>query len=150
MFRFPLSLYKPIKPLKILISVLLIFALLNCSPALGSDRPYNGIRYKLYTGNNSMRFKSGVQLNGIQREIVIAMAVVNEIIPDVTVTSVMDGKHSRTSLHYVGYAFDVRTRDLHPSAIRAYANEIRERLTDEYDVVIEYNHIHIEFQPKRF
>ena len=95
-----------------------------------------------------MNYKNGVKVNGIKPEMVLAIMVVNNIIPGATITSVVDGKHSRTSLHYVGYAIDVRTRDIEPSVQTEYVRQIKVALTDEYDVILESDHIHIEFQPK--
>ena len=95
-----------------------------------------------------MNYKNGVKVNGIKPEMTLAIMMVNTVIPDATITSVIDGKHSRTSLHYVGYAIDVRTRDIKPKMQTEYVRQLKEALTDEYDVILESDHIHIEFQPK--
>ena len=95
-----------------------------------------------------MNYKNGVKVNGIKPEMTLAIMMVNTVIPGATITSVIDGKHSRTSLHYVGYAIDVRTRDIKPKMQTEYVRQLKEALTDEYDVILESDHIHIEFQPK--
>ena len=68
---------------------------------------------------------------------------------EMTVTSVTDGTHSRASLHYVGFAFDLRTRHIPLDELPLIQKDLQEALTDEFDVVLESNHFHIEFQPKR-
>lgn len=96
-----------------------------------------------------MIFKDGVQIRGVQPEIAVALTVLATIRPEAVVTSVVDGKHSSGSLHYTGSAFDMRTRHLRPSEVDSIANQLRAALTDEFDVVVEETHIHVEFQPKR-
>ena len=95
-------------------------------------------------------FKQGVELNGVRPEIVAAMIVVGLVAGrDIVITSVTEGKHSRGSLHYIGHAFDIRIRDIkNPEDIDSLVMTIREHLTDEFDVVLEATHIHVEFQPK--
>jgi len=65
------------------------------------------------------------------------------------ITSVIDGKHRPNSLHYSGLAFDLRTRHLKTEdGVKNVAAEIRGALGREYDVVVEKDHIHIEYDPK--
>lgn len=93
-----------------------------------------------------MRIKSGVKLAGVRPEIVIAMHVVDSVMGGkLVITSVVDGVHGVNSLHYVGLAFDMRTRDT--ADVNKLAKDIRNALGSEYDVVVEKTHIHIEFQP---
>ena len=99
-----------------------------------------------------MRLKPGVSLRGVQPETVagmlIADGVCNDRMYELVVTSTTDGKHSTGSLHYVGHAFDMRTRDLSTRDAQALAGALRESLGQEFDVVVEKTHIHVEFQPK--
>lgn len=67
---------------------------------------------------------------------------------DAVITAGLDGKHMPGSLHYVGLAFDLRTNGLTPSDCEAVRVEIKSALGDDYDVVLEGDHIHLEFQPK--
>jgi hypothetical protein len=107
---------------------------------------------RLYSSERrSMKFKrDGVatRINGIQPELVVAMLVVSGIHPDAEITSCVEGKHSRTSLHYVGYAIDVAINDKTREQAVDFRTAIAESLTVEYDVILEDDHIHIEFQPK--
>lgn len=65
-------------------------------------------------------------------------------------TSIMDGRHSVGSLHYVGHAVDFRIRNFkRPEQVKAAHKELREALGEDFDVVLESDHIHLEYQPKR-
>lgn len=98
-----------------------------------------------------MNLKEGATIEGCQWQMFHA-ALVAEIVfkkygTECVVTAGTDGKHMQDSLHYKGLAIDVRTfmvagREL---AIR---NQIKELLGPAYDVVIEKDHIHIEYDPK--
>lgn len=98
-----------------------------------------------------MKLEPGVRIHGIKPEIVLALAILNDLWPlgnVMEVTSLVDGRHSRGSLHYVGFAFDLRTRDLEPEELAVIASEAKDRLGQDFDVVVEKTHLHIEFQPK--
>lgn len=99
-----------------------------------------------------MRFKKGVKLQGVRPELVLAMQVANDIFAgercEMTITSVLDGEHSRNSLHYAGCAFDVRTRGIHGSTVNRIEATLRGALTVDFDVVLESTHLHIEYQPR--
>ena len=77
--------------------------------------------------------------------LVVAERVYNDLGHDLVVTSVIDGKHIRASIHYIGGAVDIRLPGEHGIAAR---NRIAVRLGTDFDVVLEDNHIHIEWQPK--
>lgn len=98
-----------------------------------------------------MKFKSGVNIRGVSNEITLAIIVANYIWQSLgqrlVVTSCIDGKHSRGSFHYSGNAIDLRTRYFEDKGQEATIR-LKEALTDEYDVVLESTHIHIEYQPK--
>jgi hypothetical protein len=61
----------------------------------------------------------------------------------------VDGKHTAGSLHYSGAAIDVRTRDFPPEALPRLIARIKACLGDDFDVLLETDHIHLEFQPKQ-
>lgn len=80
---------------------------------------------------------------------------------ELTVTSATDGKHSKNSLHYSGRAIDLRFWDyvqkwtetptgweaeLDPKYYQLIRT-LREELGGEYDVVIEGDHLHVEWDP---
>jgi len=101
-----------------------------------------------------MILKKGVKLEGIKPEILMAACVVNGIYIDqgrpegVTITSITDGKHKPNSLHYSGLAIDIRTRYFNRSIQKRLAQKIQDALGDEFEVILERTHIHIEFDPK--
>ena len=100
-----------------------------------------------------MRFKKGVKIFGVRNELTLAMIIANEVYRNhgygCTITSGVEGTHSKASLHYSGCAFDTRTRDIEDWIVSSIYSDIKDSLNDEYDVILESDHIHIEFQPKR-
>ncbi len=104
-----------------------------------------------------MRFKQGVKFKGVQPEMVLALIRVGSLfdsfkIPFI-VTSISDGIHSKNSLHYKGYAVDLRSKHIQTNELKlALLSDIKEALGDEFDVILEHvgkenEHIHIEFDP---
>jgi hypothetical protein len=98
-----------------------------------------------------LRLKPGVDLRLLEPQIVVALMVAQSIYTqydaECVITSGRDGKHSDRSLHYLGRAVDLRTRMFTASAITALANELRDCLGPQYDVVVESDHIHLEWDP---
>ncbi|HWR51224.1 MAG TPA: hypothetical protein VN428_08965 [Bryobacteraceae bacterium] len=97
--------------------------------------------------------KPGVRVAGLRPEILLGVVAAERVFEeagvDLVVTACVDGKHSAGSLHYAGQAVDLRTRDLAAEARPKLGVRIRECLGEDYDVVLEPDHIHLEFQPKR-
>lgn len=102
-----------------------------------------------------MRIKDdSVEVAGIRPELMFGLYVADEVYRsvgvDMVVTSITDGRHSLTSLHYAGQAADIRIRNLPPNTSPAtIAKEIKSRLNIDFDVVVEPDHIHLEYQPRR-
>jgi hypothetical protein len=96
-------------------------------------------------------FKQGVKVRGISAETLLAIQVAHSIFVaeglNCIITSVSEGKHMENSLHYKGKAVDLRLP--HRSKVASIVNALRTALTDEYDVVLESDHIHIEFDPPK-
>lgn len=65
---------------------------------------------------------------------------------DLVVTSVTDGDHKSGSLHHTGCAVDLR---LPPLDAPLMVGSLRDALGVEFDVVLETDHIHVEYDPKR-
>ena len=100
-----------------------------------------------------LKFKPGVKIAGVRPEIALAIHVADDIygmndIATCVVTSVTEGKHGFGSLHFSGAAFDLRVSNFKTWKQRHVVDELRKHLTDEFDVVLEKDHIHVEFQPK--
>jgi hypothetical protein len=66
---------------------------------------------------------------------------------DCVITAGIDGKHSAGSLHYVGLALDFRSRTIPSGERERMRAKIAERLPG-FDVVLEADHYHVEYQPK--
>lgn len=95
-----------------------------------------------------MLIKAGVDISRLRPEIrkkLTGMATLvwkgNE--GELVVTSTYEGTHSESSLHYANLAIDIRRK--RDSKI-AYT-EIKQWLGKDYDVVLETDHIHIEYDP---
>ena len=102
--------------------------------------------------NTLLKLKKSVDPAQIKPEINLAIQVASSIWsrqnePVLTVTSISDSQHGPASLHYVGYAVDLRIRELHSNP-EDLVKALTEFLPDCYDVILESNHIHLEYQPK--
>lgn len=101
-----------------------------------------------------MIFKEGVNPFGIKPELSIALYIASEVWKklgkELVVTSLNDGKHSKTSLHYYGCAADLRTHYFNEDEKLQAAAMLRSALgnNSDFDVVVESTHIHLEYQPK--
>ena len=101
-----------------------------------------------------VNFKQGVLINGVKPEIVLAMNIIQHAIFDCsaqpcTFTSIVDGLHGIGSEHYIGHAVDIRTNHMSVELRSLVTRTIRERLTVEYQVIDEQDHIHVEFDPQK-
>lgn len=91
--------------------------------------------------------KPGVKLHP-QTVWAVAIPIIFQVYRDFgvepVITSGIDGRHSRNSLHYSGMAFDFRTRHVPPGDLAALVATITQALGDEFDVVLESDHLHVE------
>ena len=96
-----------------------------------------------------MKLKEGVLIGGIKPEIVLAAIVIEPLFEkygvEMVATSCMDGKHSRNSKHYLGYAIDLRSRDLSSKDQQLLLIDIRAALTAEFYIDLEKDHYHLQF-----
>ncbi len=100
-----------------------------------------------------MKIKKGVRMDGIRPEIVAIFPVVEEVYKYAemvcVLTSAREGVHSSNSLHPKGFAVDFRYTAGTVYRDAEIANMIRDALPDEYDVIPEDDHIHVEYDLKR-
>lgn len=95
--------------------------------------------------------KPGVRVRGLSNEILLAIVIAESVYREtqglMVITSLTDGKHSVGSLHYTGEAVDLRL----PSTIviDQVVSQLKSALGSSYDVILETDHIHIEYDPKR-
>lgn len=96
-----------------------------------------------------MLLESGVSIAGIQPELVLSLIIADAIFTrhghPMVLTSVVDGEHMHGSLHYVGAAADARRPD---AGAESLTTTLARELGENYDVILEDDHIHWEFQPK--
>ena len=64
-----------------------------------------------------------------------------------TVTSGIEGTHGSDSLHASGLAEDYRIRDIRSVDLSSMVAAVRSQLGSDYDVVIESDHVHVEYDP---
>ena len=101
-----------------------------------------------------IKLKHGVKLRGIRPEMVLGHGIVASVFAgydlDCIVTSANDSKHGRGSLHFDGSALDYRTRHIPETGFdwAIFMQDIKDALGPEFDVVLESDHIHVEYQPK--
>jgi len=100
-----------------------------------------------------MKIKPGVRVFGLRPEMVLALVICESIYRkhgvEVVITAGIEGKHKRGSFHYAGAAADIRIWNL-PETVQPVSvrNEIADALGPDFDVVLESDHIHVEFDPK--
>jgi hypothetical protein len=95
--------------------------------------------------------KGGVSVLGMKPEIILAIIIAGqaygEISCECVITSGVEGAHMAHTNHRKGLAVDLRINNVpkekwHPLMVR-----IQTLLGDQYQVVLEGDHIHIEFDP---
>jgi len=102
-----------------------------------------------------MRILKGVVLHNLKRPMRKALMVCDEVFEKVglefVVTSGQEGQHWAGSLHFYGYAFDGRRYPygeiMLPVGVsmEEILQLIRAKLGPEYDVILEPNHFHVEW-----
>ena len=94
--------------------------------------------------------KSGVDLRGLTPQMAIAYTIACRCYGqyDCVITSASDGKHGPNSLHYNGQALDLRTRHINGQGLQLVVDKLKEAFGSQFDVVLESDHIHVEFDPK--
>ena len=100
-------------------------------------------------------FKSGVDPYQVCGEIVLAIQVAQGIYAeygyDCVITSLFEGKHGIDSLHYrdkVCRAVDLRINHLPNELVKPIMTDLRVALPLHYDVILEKDHIHLEYDRK--
>lgn len=110
-----------------------------------------------------MILKEGTKFSDLDSAILMAAIVADGVWQElgvttgVTLTSGTEGQHSERSLHYPsnspsgkGRAIDLRIWNLpaHEAEAPKAARMLKERLSSDYDVVLETTHVHVEYDPK--
>jgi hypothetical protein len=105
-----------------------------------------------------VKFKAGVELNdkhfrkNVIRIIEVACATAPSLIDNsVVITSANDGVHMKGSKHGTNEAFDIRISNIaikdNGKIARRWAADMQVMLGSDYDVILEKDHIHAEYDP---
>ena len=99
-----------------------------------------------------IQLKRGIDLANLTPQMALAATVVASIYREdfkanLVVTSGRDGDHTHLP-HYLGYALDFRTRHLVPGDRACVQGRVQSALGDQYDVILEDDHLHVEFDPR--
>ena len=99
--------------------------------------------------------KHGVDLRDLQPQLCIAYTIATEVYRRhggrCTITSAKDGTHGPRSLHSrdgLCRALDLRTHDLLPAVVLDVHRELTDALGEQFDTILEDDHIHLEWGPK--
>jgi len=101
--------------------------------------------------------KEGANLDDLEpvmdKALLAVRSAATELGGPAVITSGLDGVHSHGSLHYVGKAVDARRVDWPEfNDVDLAARQrtlIANQIGDDFDVIVEPTHIHIEYDPKR-
>jgi hypothetical protein len=106
----------------------------------------------------NLSVKQGASVRGLRPEIIMAVIVAAGVYAEYekpcVLTEGTGGKHRKHSLHNKGLAIDLRVRDpegkweLSQEQVEEIVMKLSYRLGAEFQVVNEYDHIHIEFDPE--
>lgn len=99
-----------------------------------------------------VKLKAGCRVRGMSPEICFALMVAQAVYAELgsaefVVTECTGGVHRDGSLHNTGEAVDIRSRTFTHEEKQEAVRLIQHRLRDQYDVVLETTHIHIEHDP---
>lgn len=98
-----------------------------------------------------LQLKIGVELTATKaiNEILAAGQVVygRYDVPCI-VTAGSDGHHGEHSKHYTNEALDLRVFHLKPDDIQPVVKGLKELLGKDFDIVLEKDHVHVEYDPK--
>jgi hypothetical protein len=98
-----------------------------------------------------LKFKAGVNPVGTCAPTTLAIVALNDLFRnyhhDLTITSITDGAHSPKSYHRFGMAFDFRTVGIPKASINGIVGLFK-RSMPGWDIVIESDHGHVEFDPR--
>ena len=102
-----------------------------------------------------IQFKAGVDIKGIGQEITLGVIVLDAVFSahgaKTFITACRDGKHMEKSKHYIGDALDIRLASRWVTTANidlTVLNEARTALGEQFDLVLESDHFHLEFDPK--
>jgi hypothetical protein len=97
-----------------------------------------------------LKIKEGASLNGLNVAMRPALLEWEKICSaygvECVVTAGTDGEHSAGSMHYYGYAVDLRTRDMTDIQKQTARTNMAAKLGLAFDVVLHKTHLHVEYK----
>ncbi len=100
----------------------------------------------------NVHIKSGARVFGIKPELLLALIVADGIWTErgkmLTVTSFTEGKYMPGNLHYKGPGVDFLSNDLGNQEQADLLTTLKSRLGSDWNVLLEGDHYHVEFDPK--
>lgn len=97
-----------------------------------------------------MQLKKGVTLKGMSAVLFPAMLIIDQYFQSINkafvITSITDSVHKVGSKHYKGEAFDFRISNLTTKEVLTMQDCLISLLYGNYDVILEKDHFHIEFE----
>lgn len=95
--------------------------------------------------------KPGVDLTLLRPQMALATQTLASALQqfgcDLMITSGSDGEHIRMSKHYSGEALDYRTNTIPVENLSFIVDMVSDALGSQFDVVLEPDHLHVEFDP---
>lgn len=97
--------------------------------------------------------KTGVKFHNMDENICKAVYICDDVYQrfaadGVVITSARDGTHMQNSLHYQGKAVDLRIWTVPTHQHNLLVAAIKDSVGPDFDVVLEKDHIHLEYDPK--
>jgi len=100
-----------------------------------------------------MRLKPGASIDGLRTEMLFGLVCIEPLFVkervELVITSGTDGVHMQGSKHYEGLAVDIRSRTIRAENLSRFIVNLKDALGVDFDVVLENDHIHIEYDPKK-
>lgn len=98
-----------------------------------------------------MKIKDSVTFSKLSPQIILALIIANDLYAsyevELVITSIDDSVHSITSLHYTGFAVDLRISNLAPGQAALIVKELKKKMPNGFYILLEIDHIHIEYDP---
>jgi hypothetical protein len=98
-----------------------------------------------------MKRKWSTRIAGVKPEIILGLLLMQEVFKmydeEITLTSLTDGEHSTRSYHPMGYAIDLRLPVF--ADAKGLCTQLDIALGPEFDVFLEIDHIHVEFDVRK-
>lgn len=99
-----------------------------------------------------MKVKPGANYDGLTGDMKRACEIIDRVYERYdyvcVLTSGKDGEHGEGSLHYEGRAGDFRNRQMPAENKGIVATDCRKELGNDFEVILEKTHMHVEHDPQ--